>query len=77
VINEEPREMGSIVRDADGHTWRRLRKMWVCEAPVGTSYVEARTNRHLTIKQVGRLPWYALVREAGPLTLVRLGGPRR
>lgn len=64
---EEPRSAGSKVIDVDGHVWIRRRKMWVCQARVGTSYVDARTNRRQVIERVGRLPWFALVSQAGPL----------
>lgn len=65
ALDEEPQKMYSLVRDKDGDIWQRGRTRWTCQTPVGSRGV---TN-------VGRLPWYALVRQYGPLILVREGKP--
>lgn len=61
--DEEPRRMYSLVRDREGDLWERGRTRWTCKAPID--------GRRVT--RVGRLPWYALVYQYGPLTLVREG----
>lgn len=75
-VSTEPRRMGSQVRDVDGHVWVRNREMWVCTAPVGTTYLETRTRsdgtivrRMQTITRVGRLRWHNLL-DYGPLEMV-------
>lgn len=65
--------MGAVVRDVDGHTWRRGRTMWTCQAPVGSLYRD-RSGRVRTVEQVGRLPWFALVWQVGPVEVVTLNG---
>ena len=57
----EPPKMGALVRDNDGHVWKRGRTRWTCLTPVDG----------VRVTQVGRLPWYALVARYGPLTEVR------
>jgi hypothetical protein len=59
-LREEPKRRGTRVRDKDGDTWKRGNTRWTCEAPVDGRRIVA----------VGRLPWYALVSNYGPLTLV-------
>ena len=59
-LTEEPGRRGARVRDRDGDIWKRGNTRWTCEARVDG----ARVTR------VGRLPWYALVSQYGPLTLV-------
>lgn len=68
-LTEEPRRMGARVRDVDGHTWKHGRTRWSCEAEVGARYRD-RQGRWQTVERVARLPWYALLRSYGPLTLV-------
>lgn len=67
---EEPRRRGARVTDADGHIWRRGTTRWSCEAEIGTSYFSKRKRRMVVVESVGRLPWYALQDQYGPLTLV-------
>lgn len=55
----EPRQRGAMVRDRDGDLWVRGNTRWTCKAPVDGRRV----------RQVGRLPWYALSNKYGPLTL--------
>lgn len=57
-LTEEPKKRGSLVRDKDGDLWKRGNTRWTCQAPVDGRRV----------LQVGRLPWYALLSEYGPLT---------
>jgi len=59
-ITEEPRKRGTRVRDREGDVWRRGNTRWSCEAPVDG----------VRVLRAGRLPWYALVSQYGPLTLV-------
>lgn len=61
--DSEPKKMYSLVRDKDGDTWLRGRTRWTCQAPVDG-------NR---VSRVGRLPWYALVTQYGPLEVIRVG----
>lgn len=61
---EEPRKRGTRVRDKDGDVWRRGNTRWSCEAPVDG----------VRIQRAGRLPWYALVNQYGPLELVETDG---
>jgi len=68
-LTEEPRRIGARVRDVDGHIWRRGRSRWSCEAEVGARYHDHR-GRWRVVERTGRLPWYALLRMYGPLTLV-------
>ena len=63
----EPTRMGARVRDRDGQTWRRGRRIWTCEAKVGTSYFDRKAGRWATVERVGRLPWHALVSMYGPV----------
>jgi hypothetical protein len=53
----EPKKRGSIVRDRDGHLWKRGNTRWTCQEPVNGRDVQ----------QVARLPWYALVTMYGPV----------
>ena len=59
-LTAEPTKRGTVVRDREGDTWRRGTTRWNCEAPVDGARVQ----------RAGRLPWYALVDQYGPLTLV-------
>lgn len=72
-LTEEPKRMYSLVRDADGHIWQRGRTIWSCTAPIGTRYYSRVKRRPMVVESVGRLPWHALARMYGPLTLVREG----
>ena len=63
MSTDEPMKMGSLVRDRDGDEWQRGRTRWTCKAPVD--------GRRVT--RVGRLPWYALASQYGPLTVLREG----
>lgn len=64
-LTVEPRKRGTVVRDREGDTWRRGTTRWNCEAPVDGDRVT----------RAGRLPWYALVDQYGPLTLVSEPAP--
>jgi hypothetical protein len=55
----EPRTRGTVVKDRDGDLWRRGNTRWSCMAAVDGQRVQ----------RVGRLPWYALVDQYGPITL--------
>lgn len=68
----EPLRMGAIVKDSDGHHWRRGRTRWSCTATVGTRYRSAKTGRMQEVARVGRLPWHALEDQYGPLKIVDL-----
>ncbi|GAB2734657.1 hypothetical protein [Nocardioides pakistanensis] len=63
-LDMEPTRRGTVVRDRDGDLWRRGNTRWSCLAPVDGERVT----------RVGRLPWYALKRQYGPLTLVEEPG---
>jgi len=76
-VTVEPARMGARVRDADGHIWKRGRTIWVCQAHVGTHFIQVRvdddgmvTRRSATITHTGRLHWGALLRESGPLEAI-------
>lgn len=60
---QEPKQMGSLVRDRDGDLWERGRTRWNCQAPIDGRRVQ----------RAARLPWYALVTLYGPLEVVRNG----
>lgn len=68
----EPLRRGARVVDADGHEWRRGTTRWSCLAPVGERYFSVAKKRYLTVESVGRLPWFALKRSYGPLSVVDL-----
>ncbi len=55
----EPQRRGAVVVDRDGDRWRRGNTRWNCLAPVDG----------VRVLRVGRLPWSALVRMYGPLTV--------
>ena len=59
-LTEEPKARGSLVRDRDGDLWKRGNTRWTCQASVDGERV----------LRVGRLPWFALVSQYGPLTRV-------
>lgn len=63
ALTEEPKRMYSLVRDRDGDLWQRGRTRWSCLAPIDG----------VRVARVGRLPWYALRSQYGPLTLIRNG----
>lgn len=65
AVLDEPMKMGSLVRDKDGDLWQRGRTRWSCLAPVDG----------VRVLRAGRLPWYELARQYGPLELVRAGRP--
>ena len=56
---DEPKRRGAMVRDKDGDLWKRGNTRWTCQAPIDAAHA-----------RVGRLPWFALVRQYGPLALV-------
>lgn len=60
VLLEEPTKRGTLVRDKDGDLWRRGNTRWSCLAVVDGERV----------RRVGRLPWFALLGQYGPLGLV-------
>ena len=57
---DEPKRRGAKVRDREGDVWKRGNTRWSCETPVDG----------IRVTRVGRLPWYALARQYGPLTLI-------
>lgn len=59
----EPKKQGSQVRDRDGDLWLRGRTRWSCLARVDG----------VRVTRAGRLPWYALLDQYGPVTVVREG----
>lgn len=59
--------MGALVRDREGDLWRRGRTRWSCLAPVDGTRV----------RRVGRLPWFALVHQYGPVEVVDQEGRTR
>jgi hypothetical protein len=60
VMAAEPKRRYAVVRDVDGHLWKRGNTRWTCQSPIN--------GRDVT--RVGRLPWSSLVSEYGPLTVV-------
>lgn len=57
AITEEPKRRGARVVDKDGDVWVRGTARWTCQARVDGRRVQ----------RVGRLPWFALVSQYGPL----------
>lgn len=53
----EPKRRGAVVVDRDGDRWVRGTTRWTCQTPVDGR----------RIRSVGRLPWYALVSQYGPV----------
>ena len=58
TLIDEPKARGAVVYDRDGDPWRRGNTRWTCSAPVDGDRVT----------RVGRLPWFALVSQYGPIT---------
>lgn len=69
---EEPKKRGSLVRDRDGHIWKRGNTRWTCLAVVGSSYFDYR-RRPQVVERVARLPWSGLTGLYGPVTEVEVG----
>jgi hypothetical protein len=59
-MDDEPKKRGAKVRDRDGDVWVRGNTRWTCQAPVDG----------VRVRRVGRLPWFALKDQYGPLSEV-------